>query len=182
MPDSNLTFEIWDLAGQANLRPSWAAYYASTHAVVVVADSTDRCVWVGLGCLCEGVGVGWVGGVGLGARNAGAGFRLRCAATTVQICGLAGLHCSAGVDGWEAVPAAGVCRQGCRMLGTLDPPSDACSQGTAGHPEAGARQAGAPPGGGALHPPPPPPLVCAFVRWADRRAWRLLRPHRFDGP
>lgn len=42
VPDSNLTFEIWDLAGQANLRPSWAAYYASTHAVVVVADSTDR--------------------------------------------------------------------------------------------------------------------------------------------
>ncbi|PSC72280.1 ADP-ribosylation factor 5 [Micractinium conductrix] len=42
VPDSNLTFEIWDLAGQANLRPSWAAYYAATHAVIVVADSTDR--------------------------------------------------------------------------------------------------------------------------------------------
>lgn len=40
--DSNLTFEIWDLAGQANLRPSWAAYYTSTHAIIVVADSTDR--------------------------------------------------------------------------------------------------------------------------------------------
>ena len=38
----SLTFEIWDLAGQANLRPSWATYYAATHAVIVVADSTDR--------------------------------------------------------------------------------------------------------------------------------------------
>lgn len=38
----NLQFEIWDLAGQANLRPSWASYYANTNAVIVVADSTDR--------------------------------------------------------------------------------------------------------------------------------------------
>ena len=40
--DKHITFEIWDLAGQANLRPSWASYYQATHAVVVVADSTDR--------------------------------------------------------------------------------------------------------------------------------------------
>ena len=38
-----MTFEVWDLAGQANLRPSWASYYAQTNAILVVADSTDRC-------------------------------------------------------------------------------------------------------------------------------------------
>lgn len=38
----HITFEIWDLAGQANLRPSWASYYQSTHAVIVVADCSDR--------------------------------------------------------------------------------------------------------------------------------------------
>jgi GTPase SAR1 family protein len=35
-------FVTRDLAGQANLRPSWASYYANTNAVIVVADSTDR--------------------------------------------------------------------------------------------------------------------------------------------
>ncbi|EIE21917.1 Arl5-family small GTPase [Coccomyxa subellipsoidea C-169] len=38
----NLKFEVWDLGGQANLRPSWATYYRSTDAVIVVIDSTDR--------------------------------------------------------------------------------------------------------------------------------------------
>lgn len=38
----NLTFEVWDLGGQASLRPSWASYYRSTDAVIVVLDSTDR--------------------------------------------------------------------------------------------------------------------------------------------
>jgi len=38
----NLQFEIWDLGGQANLRPSWATYYRSTDAVILVVDSTDR--------------------------------------------------------------------------------------------------------------------------------------------
>ncbi|KAK9830056.1 hypothetical protein WJX72_009458 [[Myrmecia] bisecta] len=38
----NLKFEVWDLGGQANLRPSWATYYRSTDAVIVVLDSTDR--------------------------------------------------------------------------------------------------------------------------------------------
>eukprot|EP00884_Botryococcus_braunii_P016534 jgi/Botrbrau1/3564/Bobra.0078s0021.1 len=39
---NNLTFEVWDLGGQANLRPSWATYYKHTDAVIVVVDSTDR--------------------------------------------------------------------------------------------------------------------------------------------
>lgn len=34
--------QIWDLGGQANLRPSWAAYCKNTDAVVMVVDSTDR--------------------------------------------------------------------------------------------------------------------------------------------
>lgn len=34
--------QVWDLGGQANLRPSWAAYYKATDAVIVVIDSTDR--------------------------------------------------------------------------------------------------------------------------------------------
>eukprot|EP00803_Ostreobium_quekettii_P010698 evm.model.scf_813.1 EVM.evm.TU.scf_813.1 scf_813:5259-7070(-) len=42
IPYKNLTFEIWDLGGQANLRASWAAYLRSTDAVVMVVDSTDR--------------------------------------------------------------------------------------------------------------------------------------------
>ena len=33
---------MWDLGGQANLRPSWATYYRATDAVIVVIDSTDR--------------------------------------------------------------------------------------------------------------------------------------------
>lgn len=33
---------MWDLGGQVSLRLSWAAYYASTDAVIVVIDSTDR--------------------------------------------------------------------------------------------------------------------------------------------
>jgi len=38
----NLAFEVWDLGGQANLRPSWATYYRGTDAAVVVVDCTDR--------------------------------------------------------------------------------------------------------------------------------------------
>lgn len=38
----NLTFEVWDLGGQANLRPSWATYYQQTDSVILVVDSTDR--------------------------------------------------------------------------------------------------------------------------------------------
>ena len=38
----NLQFEVWDLGGQANLRPSWATYYKSTDALIMLVDSTDR--------------------------------------------------------------------------------------------------------------------------------------------
>jgi GTPase SAR1 family protein len=49
-----MTFEVWDLAGQANLRPSWASYYGQTNAILVVADSTDRCTWAGAGSQAGG--------------------------------------------------------------------------------------------------------------------------------
>ncbi|MCG8390101.1 MAG: ADP-ribosylation factor-like protein [Cytophagales bacterium] len=42
IPYKNLTFEIWDLGGQANLRAAWAAYLKGTNAVIMVVDSTDR--------------------------------------------------------------------------------------------------------------------------------------------
>ena len=38
----NVHFEVWDLGGQATLRPSWVTFYKATDAVVVVVDSTDR--------------------------------------------------------------------------------------------------------------------------------------------
>ena len=41
-PGSGTAFEVWDLGGQASLRPSWAAYYKATDAVIMVVDSTDR--------------------------------------------------------------------------------------------------------------------------------------------
>ena len=34
--------QVWDLGGQANLRPSWQTYYKATDAVIMVVDSTDR--------------------------------------------------------------------------------------------------------------------------------------------
>jgi len=37
-----LSHQVWDLGGQANLRPSWATYFPSTDAVIMVVDSTDR--------------------------------------------------------------------------------------------------------------------------------------------
>ena len=37
-----LAFKVWDLGGQANLRPSWQTYYKATDAVIMVVDSTDR--------------------------------------------------------------------------------------------------------------------------------------------
>ena len=39
---SGLEFEVWDLGGQANLRPSWAAYYNASDAAILVVDCTDR--------------------------------------------------------------------------------------------------------------------------------------------
>jgi ADP-ribosylation factor-like protein 5B len=38
----NVNFEIWDLGGQASLRPSWSLYLKGVDAVIVVVDSTDR--------------------------------------------------------------------------------------------------------------------------------------------
>lgn len=48
----NLQFEVWDLGGQANLRPSWATYYKSTDALIMVVDSTDR-ARIGIAKVCS---------------------------------------------------------------------------------------------------------------------------------
>jgi len=37
----NLNFSVWDLGGQTNIRPYWRCYYANTHAVIFVVDSSD---------------------------------------------------------------------------------------------------------------------------------------------
>ncbi len=37
-----LCLQVWDLGGQANLRPFWATYYQATDAVMMMVDSTDR--------------------------------------------------------------------------------------------------------------------------------------------
>ena len=42
LPSSALLKQVWDLGGQANLRPSWQTYYRAAHAVIMVVDSTDR--------------------------------------------------------------------------------------------------------------------------------------------
>ena len=34
--------QVWDLGGQATLRPSWVTYFKATDALVLVVDSTDR--------------------------------------------------------------------------------------------------------------------------------------------
>ena len=38
----NLRFQVWDLGGQASIRPYWRAYYPDTKAIIYVIDSTDR--------------------------------------------------------------------------------------------------------------------------------------------
>ena len=38
----NLTFQMWDLGGQSELRPYWRCYYPKTNAIVFVIDSTDK--------------------------------------------------------------------------------------------------------------------------------------------
>lgn len=38
----NLTFHLWDVGGQQQLRATWSQYLASTDAVIFVLDSTDR--------------------------------------------------------------------------------------------------------------------------------------------
>lgn len=37
----NLTFQVWDLGGQENLRATWATYFEGTDAIVFVVDSND---------------------------------------------------------------------------------------------------------------------------------------------
>ncbi len=41
-PSLTLATQVWDLGGQATLRPSWTTYYKATDALVMVVDSTDR--------------------------------------------------------------------------------------------------------------------------------------------
>ena len=38
----NLTFQMWDLGGQSELRPYWRCYFSKTNAIVFVIDSTDK--------------------------------------------------------------------------------------------------------------------------------------------
>ena len=38
----NITFQMWDLGGQSELRPYWRCYYPKTNAIVFVIDSTDK--------------------------------------------------------------------------------------------------------------------------------------------
>mmetsp|Transcript_17466 Transcript_17466/g.39531 ORF Transcript_17466/g.39531 Transcript_17466/m.39531 type:complete len:207 (-) Transcript_17466:59-679(-) len=37
----NLTFQVWDLGGQENLRGNWSTYFEDTDAVCFVVDSND---------------------------------------------------------------------------------------------------------------------------------------------
>eukprot|EP00656_Telonema_subtile_P056831 TRINITY_DN9193_c0_g1_i4.p1 TRINITY_DN9193_c0_g1~~TRINITY_DN9193_c0_g1_i4.p1 ORF type:complete len:158 (-),score=60.75 TRINITY_DN9193_c0_g1_i4:228-701(-) len=37
----NVDFQVWDLAGQESHRVYWTTYYANTHAVVMVVDSSE---------------------------------------------------------------------------------------------------------------------------------------------
>jgi ADP-ribosylation factor-like protein 1 len=38
----NITFKVWDLAGQKGIRPFWRSYYKDTKSVIFVIDATDR--------------------------------------------------------------------------------------------------------------------------------------------
>ena len=38
----SVVVQVWDLGGQANLRPSWQTYYKNADSVIMVCDSTDR--------------------------------------------------------------------------------------------------------------------------------------------
>lgn len=38
----NVSFEVWDLGGQASMRTSWGMYLKGVDAIIVVIDSTDR--------------------------------------------------------------------------------------------------------------------------------------------
>lgn len=38
----NVTFQVWDLGGQDNLRANWATYFEDTDAIIFVVDSNDQ--------------------------------------------------------------------------------------------------------------------------------------------
>lgn len=38
---NKIKFAVWDLGGQTNIRPYWRCYYANTHAIIYVVDSSD---------------------------------------------------------------------------------------------------------------------------------------------
>ncbi|CAE8701869.1 unnamed protein product, partial [Polarella glacialis] len=38
----NITFQVWDLGGQENLRANWSTYFEETDAIVFVVDSNDQ--------------------------------------------------------------------------------------------------------------------------------------------
>ena len=38
----NLKFTMWDVGGQARLRPLWKHYYDGAHAIIFVVDSADK--------------------------------------------------------------------------------------------------------------------------------------------
>ena len=38
----NISFNVWDIGGQTQLRPLWRHYYCGSHAVIFVVDSCDK--------------------------------------------------------------------------------------------------------------------------------------------
>jgi len=38
----NVKFSVWDVGGQDKIRPLWRHYFAGTHALIFVIDSSDR--------------------------------------------------------------------------------------------------------------------------------------------
>jgi len=38
----NISFTVWDIGGQDRIRKLWRHYYAGTHGVIFVVDSSDR--------------------------------------------------------------------------------------------------------------------------------------------
>lgn len=38
----NIRFQVWDLGGQASIRPYWRCYYPNTNAIIYVVDSADQ--------------------------------------------------------------------------------------------------------------------------------------------
>lgn len=37
-----MTFTVWDVGGQSQIRPLWRHYYTGTQALIFVVDSSDR--------------------------------------------------------------------------------------------------------------------------------------------